>query len=540
MIRQLFRVTEGYDNPLDQQRANGLIAIAWLMVGSLAVWLAVIAAPALIAGVGFSSVILPGVIIAVALILLLVLLQGQRLNAAAWLFVGLLLVLTAPPALGLIPAPFEALSGPMSLVVPLVAAGLLLDRRGLSLVAVLVLGAVGLRAYLAVNVPDSTNVELQTSLVILIVVAALLLVLGGHVDRALARMERERAVLRASAGYVETLNRARDEVELLAATVQLIRDDMGYSDARIYTVVDGTLKSVVRPGLTSDGRKESNVDREVITQLFATRAPVVSTLGNDFRQRLTAPNQTAVTVPVTAGDRLVAAIDVHTVDAGFSLGELEGIRRLAAQLSVQLAELRLVEDLQRTIREQEAALSAMPRRAPAPRQGRAPSRVTTVTSGFDLTTRDGTSSVSEDSAWTPDLVEAAQLSEPRVEREGTTQRLLLPIRHGDETLGAMTFDIPTDRPLGERELALARLVSERLGQAVENARLFEQNQTQAEREHKATEVANALISATDVRAVLALAAESFNEAMGAVATRVTLQPDSTESARREHAEGVTP
>ncbi len=55
--------------------------------------------------------------------------------------------------------------------------------------------------------------------------------------------------------------------------------------------------------------------------------------------------------------------------------------------------------------------------------------------------------------------------------------------------------------------------------------LFEQTQAQAFRERKATEVANMLIGATDVRSVLERAAETFNEALGAVSTRITLQPN---------------
>src|SRR5690606_25320552 len=104
-------------------------------------------------------------------------------------------------------------------------------------------------------------------------------------------------------------------------------------------------------------------------QLVETGAQVIATQGNDLRLRLTAPLQTAVTVPVRAGEELIAAIDVFTEDTGFSPGELEAIRQLAAQLGMHLAELRLVEDLRRTIREYEAARTTTPLRdVPARRQ----------------------------------------------------------------------------------------------------------------------------------------------------------------------------
>jgi GAF domain-containing protein len=68
-------------------------------------------------------------------------------------------------------------------------------------------------------------------------------------------------------------------------------------------------------------------------------------------------------------------------------------------------------------------------------------------------------------------------------------------------------------------------VAERLALALENTRLFEQTQAQAQRERKANEIASVLIGATDVRLVLNLAAENFKDALGAVNTHIYIQPD---------------
>jgi GAF domain-containing protein len=72
---------------------------------------------------------------------------------------------------------------------------------------------------------------------------------------------------------------------------------------------------------------------------------------------------------------------------------------------------------------------------------------------------------------------------------------------------------------------VATTVAERLALALENTRLFEQSQSQALRERKASEVATALIGATDVRVVLNMAAEQFKDALGAVNTRIYIQPE---------------
>jgi GAF domain-containing protein len=112
-----------------------------------------------------------------------------------------------------------------------------------------------------------------------------------------------------------------------------------------------------------------------------------------------------------------------------------------------------------------------------------------------------------------------------VEIQGDEQIVSLPILFRGETLGAISFAVPAERPVSERSLEMAQIVVNRLSLALENTRLFEQSQMQALRERKASDVAQQLISANDVRSVLNLAAESFNQALGAVRTRVYLQPD---------------
>jgi len=75
----------------------------------------------------------------------------------------------------------------------------------------------------------------------------------------------------------------------------------------------------------------------------------------------------------------------------------------------------------------------------------------------------------------------------------------------------------------QRQIELAGTVALRLGGALENKRLLEQTQAQALRERQAGEVANMLIGATDVRSLLELAADSFNDTLGAVQTQIYLE-----------------
>jgi GAF domain-containing protein len=90
----------------------------------------------------------------------------------------------------------------------------------------------------------------------------------------------------------------------------------------------------------------------------------------------------------------------------------------------------------------------------------------------------------------------------------------------------------------EKDLDVAQQIAQRLAIALENKRLFEQSRSQAFRERKAGEIAGLLIGATDVESVLSLAADSFNEALGAVSTRIHLQPDVLEEPKSSRRGGI--
>jgi hypothetical protein len=94
----------------------------------------------------------------------------------------------------------------------------------------------------------------------------------------------------------------------------------------------------------------------------------------------------------------------------------------------------------------------------------------------------------------------------------------------------MSFTIPKD-VMSSKKVEMAQDVASRLALALENKRLFEQSRAQALRERRANEVAGLLISATDIDSVLNLATERFNEALGAIRTRVHFQPGTEQIAQ---------
>jgi GAF domain-containing protein len=124
-----------------------------------------------------------------------------------------------------------------------------------------------------------------------------------------------------------------------------------------------------------------------------------------------------------------------------------------------------------------------------------------------------------------ELRPALQSGETVVETTADGQIINVPIMLRNEILGAMAFTLPRNQAVSERQLEMAKVVSERLALALENARLVEQSQNLALRERKASEVASILIGQQEVDSLLNIAAQNFNEALGAIYTHIYLEPE---------------
>jgi hypothetical protein len=142
--------------------------------------------------------------------------------------------------------------------------------------------------------------------------------------------------------------------------------------------------------------------------------------------------------------------------------------------------------------------------------------------GFDLAGRNVGLRPASD---LPDHLQAAmQRGEMMTEMRGSEQIINLPIKRFNEVLGAMSFTLPVDHKLTDRQIDMANAVANRLAVALENARLVEQSQAQAARERKAGEISDLLLGQQEISTLLNIAAESFNEALGATFTRIYLEP----------------
>jgi len=552
----LFKLQFDYTNAIERQRARALLTITWFAVPIWAMLYFFSVLPLVQSGAIPSTgwIMISMTLVPAPLLFIFLTLQRGQWVIASWLFVASLLALNVPVGL------FTYLDVlQLTPLLALVAAGVLLNRRGLLIVTVICVLSMIMTSLNQTNytdfvrfIPaDGTLFEfiLLTGMVLL--VALFLFAFNGTPERVAADASRTARHWQAL-NTMTTMPFVRDE-DAIETALSLAQDPLGYDIVQVF-LKEERQQFARRYRLTLSANSPLVADTALGTasRLTSVEIPPNLVVDNVLRVgttiRLTArdmrsqehfisPAQMSLSIAMMYEGVRFGVFDVQSrgvipIDADH-IAVLEG---LVAQLSRTLWQLRRVRALEADFHEQESAtnrlrsqLSELQRRT----EGSATSgwdrylRALGVTGfGYDMNQEGALGQGMIAANDLPPVIRATlERGDVYIERQQEKQIVSAPITYRNQMLGAMNFTIPLNRSIGSNELEMVKTVSQRLGIALENNRLFEQSQSQAQRERKASEIGGLLLSATDIEQVLALAADAFNEALGATHTRVSLQPE---------------
>jgi len=552
-LRRLFTSRFPYPTELKRQRASILLLITYGLIG---IQIAALVYSVFIRGQADPIVLVANAFGFVVLVAQIQLINTGRLTLAIWLFITLSFLLLAPFALRTgINLNF------IILLVPLIAAGVLLNRRGTLIVLVITAALMTVRfinqiadtTSLRVSPAELLEVGLPITVMTLGFSAVLLLLFSGSTERITQSSSEDiRHLLNISAfisdvrSYTRLSGRDNAAQKVMQDALQLLEDDLGYTIAQIYLISGGQIARRVRKDSVYESGNFVLTDSEA---RFVREAIVLDTPGPllinaldslEAARFLTPPAVTAALFPLRSEERTIGVLEIQSASVfSFAPNQIAALRALANALAIADYLDENFTALQTTLGDQQQILNRVRTQLSEAQQrserilvegwgrfleGRSAERAV----GYDITLdrTDGLHSAQPVPAsdLPPAIRDALQRGEIVVEYEGDDQIVKAPISLRGEVLGAMSFRIPGNAPLSDRQLEMVRTISNRLATALENNRLFEQSQNQAQREHKANEIAGELLTATNVETLMSLAAERFNEALGAVYTRVTLQP----------------
>lgn len=571
--RSLFAIRYHYDNIIDLHRARGLLFMNYLLIALSLVWLVVTAIPTLFNfNSPLTSLASPAANLSALSVSAIVyaLIQRGRIRAAAWIFVIIFLV-AVPVTL----ATNQGLNnaGVLFVMVPIVVASAMLNRRaivltGLAVTIMVILAAIS--QSLSVDVVAQTPAEsaLQDAVLTLTVVmlAGFFLYRFNGWTQIVAQESRESLlILERISAFIAKLE---DKTESLALidTLNFLRDELRYSFAQVFlTSGDGVTYRRVRTGVGARrtiGEETENIainDGSALLEAVRTRQPVMVSLEDPPLRRAHFLPGTfdGVAVPVIYRNNIIGVLDVQsTSQEGFNEDEARVLNTLGDGLAAAIVNLRLVTDLQTSVARQEAENAALRSRLQSLRQADRASRNVwerlvvsrnqaatgnggakgaanpnaALAYGFDFDGQHGAHIPASD---LPNALRAVlETGAHQVRQEGDVKVISVPINLRGQLLGAMSFSVAKDRVLSDKQIETAKIVAERLALALENRQLFEQTQAQAERERKASEAASLFITSTDVESVMNVAVRSFNEALGAIHTRIHLQPSAVVETER--------
>jgi GAF domain-containing protein len=232
---------------------------------------------------------------------------------------------------------------------------------------------------------------------------------------------------------------------------------------------------------------------------------------------------------VANGD-VIGVLDVQSTHArAVAERDTTVLAAVANQLAIVIDGLQLYEASQRDLREKQALTQQTQtnlreiERLNYLLTGRAWSEYLRLASESAAMTLDlDTGQAVSEAEWTGTLNQAAEQRQVITNMNQGQRIVSMPITVRNEIIGAMEFELRSEDELPEDALELVAAVSQRLGLALENRRLFDETQRVAQREALINDIGADLQSATGVDAIIQRAARHLHEALAAQQVTIRL------------------
>jgi len=302
-------------------------------------------------------------------------------------------------------------------------------------------------------------------------------------------LENRSSQLRKAAQVAHETSRSSDLNELLTTAALLIRERFNYYHVGIYLLDERSEFAILKSAaggagsqLLEQGYRQKVGEFGLIGSAVVDRKThVANKLDLEtslFDRDLMPDSQSEATIPLRVGDRVAGVVDLHsTRDGDFESDTIEVLQTMADQLAVSIENMRLLDEMQETVRKLESAYG----------------QYTTGTwQSFVQRTRRLRGlryrglQAEAPSGMTKEALEALQLQktilgEKFIEAESETMRntLAIPMKLRGQTLGVVNVEFEGYRPSADT-VAFYEEVTERLALALDNVRLIEETNLRSE------------------------------------------------------------
>jgi GAF domain-containing protein len=349
------------------------------------------------------------------------------------------------------------------------------------------------------EVLQATNVELAESRDALAEQKARLQRRTAHLD---ASIEVARAAL-ASVGDVR---------QLLFRVVEVISEQFGYYHAGIFWIDPSGEWVSLQAASSRGGRRmlaqehRLPMGQGIVGYVAQTgEARIALDVGDDavfFDNPNLPETRSEMAAPLELQGRVIGVLDVQsTAPAAFTEDDISVLRSVADQISLALANARLLEDAQQRVSMMQRAYGEMNEEAWQELLRSVPDL------GF-VSGVGGTLPLAEESS-----APAPPVREEITEIEPGT--MAVPVKAGGQVLGYVEVHLPADRGTWTPErMEMLETLSGQLSQALERARLYRETQRAAAQQRAIAEVGTRIRESLDMEAMLRTAAREMRSALG--------------------------
>ena len=319
---------------------------------------------------------------------------------------------------------------------------------------------------------------------------------------------------------------------LMHDSVDLIRSQLGYHQVAIF-LNDERNENAFLKAATGEG-SQSLLDRNfririrdvgIISSVISRGEPYFA---NDLAEETvqfkssTMPNsQSELTVPLRVGQKVVGALDVQSEQKNtFGDEDIEMLQSVADQLAAVIDKTKQIQQLKNSVASLEESYRSYTQGAWRSHLKGTKEQLNYAYIQNTLETEFEQPKISEEAAISGEAIIAPADSEHNPQKDEAI--MAVPIILRDQVLGVLNIkyqgaDIPAD---------LASLVSnaaDRLALALENARLLEEIQERADREHLIGDISSKLRSATDIDSILRTTVAELGKSLGIDEVRIQLK-----------------
>lgn len=328
---------------------------------------------------------------------------------------------------------------------------------------------------------------------------------------------------------------AKELQELLHNVTMLVSERFGFYHVGIFLIDDAREYAVLRAANSEGGQRmmarahRLEVGQSgIVGHVTATgEARIATDVGHDavfFNNPDLPATRSEMAVPLRVGDEIIGALDVQSdLPDAFTDEDIQLFTILSDQVAIAIYNSRLYADMSQALQEaqvvhqrylqQEWNREYQTDHRSAYRYARG---AVTALNALEL----------------PDMQDAVAFGEPISAQENGARILSVPVKLRGETIAVIRLQ----ESAGEgqewhtEEVETVKEVADQVALALENARLFTQTARRAERERKVLQITSKIREHNDPQAMLRVAVEELQKALGATRAQVVLQPGSASTA----------